>query len=303
MGWKSILIQPFAKRVARRIAELSKTGVEAQEGVFSNLILRGAKTAFGRDHDFKNIRTYEDFKVRVPIRDYEDLKDYIERVKHGESDVLWTGKPAYFAKTSGTTSGVKYIPITKDSVPNHFGSARNALFNYYAQTGKGDWLDGKVIFLSGSPELDEVNGIKTGRLSGISNHMIPNWLKSNQLPSYKTNCIDEWEEKVDAIVQETVGQNMTLISGIPPWVQMYYERLLAHTGKNACRATPREFYPLRRSRTCRHRNTLRTRARMALRHRYTDRWKIKPITSVCGIASGDSGNSGDSAFNYLCSVY
>ncbi len=239
MGWKSTLIKPFAKHIARRIAELSKTGVEAQENVFNNLILRGVKTAFGRDHDFENIRTYEDFKARVPIRDYEDLKDYIERVKHGESDVLWTGKPAYFAKTSGTTSGVKYIPISKDSIPNHFGSARNALFNYYAETGKGAWLDGKVIFLSGSPELEEVNGIKTGRLSGISNHMIPNWLKGNQLPSYKTNCIDEWEDKVDAIVKETVGQNMTLISGIPPWVQMYYERLLEHTGKK----TVAEIFP------------------------------------------------------------
>ncbi len=239
MGWKSTLIKPFAKRIARRIAELSKTGVAAQEGVFRNLILRGAKTAFGNDHDFKNIRTYEDFKARVPVRDYEDLKGYIERVKHGESNILWPGKPAYFAKTSGTTSGVKYIPITKDSIPNHFGSARNALFNYYAETGKGAWLDGKVIFLSGSPELDEVNGIKTGRLSGISNHMIPNWLKANQMPSYETNCIDAWEDKVEAIVEETVNQNMTLISGIPPWVQMYYERLLDVTGKK----TVAEIFP------------------------------------------------------------
>jgi GH3 auxin-responsive promoter len=239
MGWKSVLIKPFAKHIARRIAELSRTGVAAQEGVFRNLILRGAKTAFGHDHDFKNIRTYEDFKARVPIRDYEDLKEYIERVKYGEADILWPGKPTYFAKTSGTTSGVKYIPITRDSIPNHFGSARNALFNYYAETGKGKWLDGKVIFLSGSPELDEVNGIKTGRLSGISNHLIPNWLKANQMPTYETNCIDAWEDKVDAIVQETVHQNMTLISGIPPWVQMYYERLLEVTGKK----TVSEIFP------------------------------------------------------------
>ena len=200
---------------------------------------RPGKTAFGRDHDFGNIRTYTDFKARVPIRDYEDLKGYIERVKHGESDVLWTGKPVYFAKTSGTTSGVKYIPISKDSIPNHFGSARSALLNYLATTGKNDWLDGKLIFLSGSPELDEVNGIKTGRLSGISNHMIPNWLKTSQLPCYETNCIEDWETKVNAIVKETVGQNMTMISGIPPWVQMYYERLLDVTGKK----TVAEIFP------------------------------------------------------------
>jgi hypothetical protein len=239
MGWKSALIKPFANRIARRIQQLSQSGVEAQEAVFNHLIQKGRNTAFGKDHDFNNIKNYNDFKSRVPIKDYEGLKDYIERIKHGESDVLWTGKPAYFAKTSGTTSGIKYIPITKDSIPNHFGTARNALFNFYAQTGKGSWLDGKLIFLSGSPELDEIAGIKTGRLSGISNHMVPNWLKTNQLPSYKTNCIEEWEDKLDAIVRETVGQNMTLISGIPPWVQMYYERLLEYTGKK----TVAEIFP------------------------------------------------------------
>lgn len=233
MGWKSAVIKPFAKHIARQIQALSKdnAAVVAQKAVFEHLILRGGKTAFGRDHQFASIKTYEDFKAQVPIRDYEGLKPYIERIKKGESDVLWTGRPAYFAKTSGTTSGIKYIPITKDSVPNHFGSARNALFNYYAQTGNGKWLDGRVIFLSGSPEMSDTGGIPTGRLSGISNHMVPNWLKANQLPSYKTNCIEDWEEKLDAIIGETVGQNMTLISGIPPWVQMYYERLLEKTNK------------------------------------------------------------------------
>ena len=241
MAWKSILIKPFAQQVARQISRLSKddAAIDAQEAVFKHLILRGSKTAFGRDHHFTNIKNYNDFKNNVPIRDYEALKPYVERVKKGEKDVLWTGKPAYFAKTSGTTSGMKYIPITADSIPNHFGSAKNALFNYYAQTGKGKWLDGKQIFLSGSPELQIVNGIKTGRLSGISNHMIPKWLKTSQLPDYDTNCIEDWETKIDAIVHQTIGQPMSLISGIPPWVQMYYEKLLDVTGKK----TVKEVFP------------------------------------------------------------
>ncbi|HMX42066.1 MAG TPA: GH3 auxin-responsive promoter family protein, partial [Saprospiraceae bacterium] len=170
---------------------------------------------------------------------YEDLKGYIERVKNGERDVLWPGKPAYFAKTSGTTSGVKYIPMSRESTPPHFGTARNALFHYFARTGNGAWLDGKMIFLSGSPALDEVAGIPTGRLSGISNHLVPGWLRTNQLPSWRTNCIDDWEEKLDRIVDETMHQDMRLISGIPPWVQMYYERLLERTGKR----TVREVFP------------------------------------------------------------
>ncbi len=231
MGFRSKIIRPFAKKIARDIQRWSTHAVQEQEQIFNRLIEVGKTTAFGKAHGFDQIRSYQDYVERVPIRDYEGIKPYIERIKAGEQDVLWRGKPAYFAKTSGTTSGVKYIPISKDSIPNHFGSARNALFNYFAQTGNGAWLDGKVIFLSGSPELSETAGIPTGRLSGISNHMIPAWLRSSQMPSYETNCIEDWETKLDKIVTETLGQNMSLISGIPPWVQMYYERLLERSGK------------------------------------------------------------------------
>lgn len=232
MGIKSFLVRPFAKHIARAINRWSAHAVEEQEKIFQNIIKKAGPTAFGKDHQFEAIHSYTDFVQRVPIRDYEALRPYFDRVKSGEPNVLWPGKPRYFAKTSGTTSGVKYIPITSDSLPNHFGTARNALFNYFAQTGNGGWLDGKVIFLSGSPELEEVAGIPTGRLSGISNHLIPAWLKASQLPSYTTNCIDDWETKLDRIVDETLHQKMGLISGIPPWVQMYFERLLQRSGKS-----------------------------------------------------------------------
>ena len=239
MAFRSLLVRPFAQYIARSIARWSANAVERQEKTMQQLVKQAAKTAFGRDHDFSNIKTYEDFKRAVPIRDYEDLKPYIERVKTGERDVLWPGLPTYFAKTSGTTSGVKYIPMSKESTPLHFGTARNAAFNFFAQTGKGDWLDGKMIFLSGSPELEIINGIPTGRLSGISNHLVPAWLRTNQLPSWETNCIEDWEEKLERIVDETLKADMRLISGIPPWVQMYYERLLQRSGKR----TIREIYP------------------------------------------------------------
>ncbi len=239
MGLKSFLIRPFAHKIARDIERMAANAVAAQERVFQTLIEKGRLTAFGRDHGFGGINSYEAFKNEVPIRDYEGLKHYIERIKQGQADVLWPGRPKYFAKTSGTTSGVKYIPLTRDSMPNHFETARNALFNYYARTGKGHFLDGKMIFLSGSPVLDEVGGIPTGRLSGIVNHEVPAWLRTNQLPSYATNCIEDWEEKLDRIVDETLRADMRLISGIPPWVQMYYERLLGRSGKK----TVRELFP------------------------------------------------------------
>lgn len=231
MGFRAFIIRPFAKRIAREIRRMAENAVNEQENIFQELVRVGRTTAYGKDHDFDTIRSYEDFKQRVPIRDYEGMRPYVERIKKGEENVLWKGRPRYFAKTSGTTSGVKYIPLTTDSLPNHFGTARNALFNYYAETGKGKWLDGKMIFLSGSPELDEIAGIPTGRLSGIVNHLVPGWLRTNQMPSYETNCIEEWEDKLEKIVKETLQKRMTLISGIPPWVQMYYERLLEVSGK------------------------------------------------------------------------
>lgn len=239
MGFRSLITKPIAKRIARDIEEWSANAVAAQQNIFQELIKVGKRTAFGREHNFDQIQSYEDFKERVPIRDYEGIRTYIERIKNGEADVLWKGFPKYFAKTSGTTSGVKYIPLTKDSMPNHFGTARNALFNYYARTGHGQWMDGKMIFLSGSPELTKVAGINTGRLSGIVNHQVPSWLRSNQMPSYQTNCIEDWETKLEKIVDETLSEDMRLISGIPPWVQMYYERLLERSGKK----TIKELFP------------------------------------------------------------
>ncbi|MCW3089542.1 MAG: hypothetical protein JWP81_611 [Ferruginibacter sp.] len=208
-----------------------ETAEEDQQSIFNQLIKTGTKTYFGIEHGFENIKSYEDFVKQVPIRDYEDFKPYIEKIKQGKHNVLWKGQPIYFAKTSGTTSGVKYIPISKDSIDNHINTARNALLCYIAETGNTQFASGKLIFLSGSPELERVGGIPTGRLSGIVNHHVPKYLRSNQLPSYETNCIEEWEEKLDKIVAETIHQDMALISGIPPWMQMYFDRLHEKSGK------------------------------------------------------------------------
>ena len=227
---RSLLARPFAHLARRRLLRAAADPHGAQARVLEQLRAKGRLTAFGREHDLAYLHTHADLARRVPVRDYEGLRPYVDRVIAGESDVLWPGRPAYFAKTSGTTSGVKYIPLTPDSLPAHFGTARDAVLNHYARTGRGAWLDGKMIFLSGSPALEERGGIPTGRLSGISNHLVPSWAKRNQLPSYPTNCIEDWPAKLDAIVGETVGTDLRLISGIPPWVQMYFERLLAATG-------------------------------------------------------------------------
>ncbi|HQY10931.1 MAG: GH3 auxin-responsive promoter family protein [Ferruginibacter sp.] len=231
MNIKSILAKPFAGYIYKQIKKGMETAVADQQSIFNQLIKVGTKTVFGKDHDFANIRSHEDFVKKVPLRDYEAFRPYIEKIKQGTHNVLWKGQPIYFSKTSGTTSGVKYIPITKDSIPNHINTARNALLCYMAETGNTKFADGKLIFLSGSPVLERVGGIPTGRLSGIVNHHVPKYLRANQLPSFTTNCIDEWEEKLDKIVEETISQDMTLISGIPPWMQMYFDRLVEKSGK------------------------------------------------------------------------
>ncbi len=238
MSIKSTLAKPFAKLIATKFYKQSNNAVEIQQKVFKDLIVQANKTSFGKDHNFSDIKSYKDFKKQVPIRDYEALKPYIERVVAGDSDILWKGKPLYFAKTSGTTSGAKYIPLTKESMPMHISAARNSLLLYIAETKKTDFVNGKMIFLQGSPELDDKNGVKTGRLSGIAAHYIPQYLTKNRLPSWETNCIEDWETKIDAIVNETINENMTLISGIPSWVQMYFEKIIERTGKKVGEVFP-----------------------------------------------------------------
>jgi len=232
MKFKSLLAKPFASIVNGRIRKEMQRAVEDQEGILEDLIKTGRKTDFGKDHNFDAVQTYNDFKAAVPIRDYEQFKPYINKIKEGKHNVLWKGQPIYLAKTSGTTSGIKYIPISKDSISNHIDTARNALLVYMAETGNTAFADGKMIFLSGSPELERIGGIPTGRLSGIVNHHVPGYLRTNQLPTYETNCIEDWETKLDRIVEETINQDMTLISGIPPWVQMYFDRLTERSGKS-----------------------------------------------------------------------
>ena len=238
MSLKSFAAKIFAKYIKRQTQSWASRPVETQQKVFQQLIQQAKNTSFGKDHSFDKIQSTQDFAQQVPIRDYEELKPYVNQVVEGKADILWPGKPLYFAKTSGTTSGAKYIPLTKESMPTHINGARNAILNYIAETGKADFVDGKMIFLQGSPKLDSKNGIQLGRLSGIVAHFVPSYLQKNRLPSWDTNCIEDWEDKVEAIIEETLAENMTVISGIPSWVQMYFEKIYQKTGKKVGEVFP-----------------------------------------------------------------
>lgn len=230
MSIKSVAAKLFASKIYHKTQAWANKPIETQNEIFKSLISDAKETVFGKDHHFKKIKTVDDFQKNVPVRDYEDLKLYIDRVKEGEENILWKGKPIYFAKTSGTTSGAKYIPLTKESMPSHIKASRNAILHYIYETGNADFVDGKMIFLQGSPILVEKYGIKFGRLSGIGAHFVPKYLQKNRMPSWETNCIEDWDTKVNAIVEETINQDMTIISGIPSWVQMYFERLEEKSG-------------------------------------------------------------------------
>jgi hypothetical protein len=231
MSIKSVAAKLFALKIYKKTQAWANNPVETQNKVLQELIKEAKETQFGLDHHFDSIKSSVDFANQVPVRDYEALKPYVDKVVKGAENILWKGKPLYFAKTSGTTSGAKYIPLTKESMPFHIEAARNAILHYIHETGKADFIDGKMIFLQGSPILEEKYGIKLGRLSGIVAHFVPKYLQKNRMPSWETNCIEDWETKVNAIVEETFNENMTVISGIPSWVQMYFEKLQQKGGK------------------------------------------------------------------------
>ena len=242
MGIKSFASKIYASYLISKMKSWKTDAIKIQEKVLQDLIAQAKSTKFGNDHHFSEIKNYGDFKKHVPIRDYEQLKDpYINEMVKGEENILWPGKPLYFSKTSGTTSGVKYIPISKESMPAHIHAAKMALLFYIHETGKSDFVNGKMIFLQGSPELDQKAGIPTGRLSGIVAHHVPNYLQKNRMPTWETNCIEDWEEKVDAIVEETYHLDMRLISGIPPWVQMYFDKLSEKAGGKAIKDIFKNF--------------------------------------------------------------
>ncbi|WP_190810425.1 GH3 auxin-responsive promoter family protein [Flagellimonas sp. S3867] len=231
MSLKVFAAKLFARHIFKKTAKWANNPTSTQQNIFQHLIDSAKHTKFGQDHNFQEIKNHNDFIQKVPVRDYEELKSYVQQIIDGKDDVLWPGKPIYFAKTSGTTSGAKYIPITKESIKHQVEASRNAILSYIHETGNADFVDGKMIFLQGSPILEEKNGIKLGRLSGISAHYIPSYLQKNRLPSWETNCIEDWETKVDKIIEETENEDMTVIAGIPSWVQMYFEKLNSKSGK------------------------------------------------------------------------
>lgn len=239
-GVKALAARVWAAQVAR--AYEWKVGREAtlQKQTLARLLEKGRRTAFGRDHRLPEVRSYEEFRQAVPVYSYEELWDrYLSRAWEGETSVLWPGRPVYFAKTSGTTAGAKFLPLTRDSVPMHIRAARDMLLLYVARKGNADFVWGRWLFLSGSPALEKNPAdILYGRLSGIVHHWVPAYLTRNRLPSWEVNSMEDWPRKVDAILDEARELDLRLLSGIPPWVEGLLERLEDRWHQKATRMWP-----------------------------------------------------------------
>jgi hypothetical protein len=231
MALKSTIAKLASRVIVPAIYREQLDAARIQENLLQNFIKQGNSTYFGKAHQFGKVKTYSEFKAAVPVRDYEELHGYIDLIAEGKQNVLWPGRPLYFCKSSGTTSGIKYIPVTKVQINEMIRAARNSLMTYVAETGNSYFFDHKMIFLQGSPVLEKHGVIPSGRLSGIVYHHVPFYVNANRMPSYNTNCIDDWEEKVEAIAKETIAEKMSVISGIPPWVVMYFEKLQELSGK------------------------------------------------------------------------
>lgn len=231
MGLKAVAAKVAANIIAPQIYKEQNRALQIQQGLMKAFVKTAAQTQFGKEHHFSNISGYTEFTQTVPLKDYEGLNKYVDLIADGKEDVLWPGKPLYFCKSSGTTSGTKYIPVTDLQIKEMIKAARNSLMLYVAETGNADFFDHKMIFLQGSPQLEYHGKIASGRLSGIVYNHVPFYAHANRMPGYETNCIEDWEEKVDAIARETLKERMSLISGIPPWVVMYFEKLQQLSGK------------------------------------------------------------------------
>lgn len=227
----SRIVLSVAKRISSKVKRAVANPFAAQDATFNHLISRAKNTRFGREHDFHSISHYKDFKRHVPLRDYEALKPYINAIIAGESDVLWPGRPIFFAQTSGTASGNKYIPITTDFLQPYRTSAINAMCVYIAETGDAASVMGKLFYFAQNIETDRFNGVSVRPISGIAQAHTPRLFRKRFLPSDKANSINDFEKKIDISVEETVHEDVTLISGIPAWVQFYCNKLIERTGK------------------------------------------------------------------------
>ena len=230
------LIAIKIKNRIKLIERAIKNPIEYQNKILIKNIEYSKTTLFGDKHNFNKIKNYNDFKDQVPLSDYEKLKQYIELAIKHKHDILWPGKIKWFAKSSGTTKNKsKFIPVTIDSLKKcHFQAGRDMLSIYLNYYPNSQILTGKSLMIGGSTSIHKKNNHYTGDLSAIIIQNLPPWVQFKRMPSMKTALIENWEQKIKQIIQESENKNITSISGVPSWTIMILDKLIKkRNGRNS----------------------------------------------------------------------
>ena len=238
MGFRGRIARPLVNRIERRIRHWAARPLECQQRYFRLLLATAPQTTYGRAMRIESGMNYAAYCDCVPLVDYEDLKPYVERIMAGEPDVLWPGKPDYLAMSSGTTSGKKYIPATPQGMQAMIRGMTDAFCSYIARSQHYDIWDGKTLPLTGSPALTMMGEIPSARVSGLMNHVLPWYARWNRVPSWETNSIADFERKISRILDETIGQDVRALTGLPVWLNFLFKRLRERTGKKVIDVWP-----------------------------------------------------------------
>jgi len=224
----------FLKKRIDQIELFKKFPNEVQQEVLRKLLVYNIDTEIGKKYDFKTIKNYKDFTGRLDIVSYEDISQDIERVRKGEQNIFWSTNIKWFAKSSGTTnSKSKFIPISYESLDDcHYKAGKDMLSLYFNNNENSKLLAGKCLRLGGSREIYENNKSYYGDLSAIMIDNLPFWAELSSTPSQKTSLLPEWEEKVKAIIQESLNQKVTSFAGVPSWMMVLLKNVLKETNKD-----------------------------------------------------------------------
>ena len=216
-----------------QIELFEKYPAEVQNDVLLNLVDKAKNTIIGRDFGFSSIKSYEDFSKKVPVFSYENFSDKIELARKGENNIFWPTKIKWFAKSSGTTnSKSKFIPVSDESLEDcHYAAGKDLLCMYLNNNSDSQLFTGKSLRLGGSKTPYEKNGTFYGDLSAILIDNMPFWAEFSSTPSNKTSLMDDWNYKIEAIINETINENVTSLAGVPSWMLVLLNKIIERSDK------------------------------------------------------------------------
>ena len=224
------------KKRIHQIELFEKYPIEVQNDVFKKLVQTARNTEWGKTYEYNTIQSYQDYKKRVPIQDYEDVKKNVLRMKHGEQDVLWPGEVKWFAKSSGTTNDKsKFIPVSKESLENcHYKAGKDLLSIYCNNKENSRLFSGKSLVVGGSSQVNQfASDSYYGDLSAIIIRNLPFWVEYRRTPDLSIALMSEWEEKLEKLASSTAQEDVTNIAGVPSWTLVLLNRILEITGKKS----------------------------------------------------------------------